>query len=496
MFIFVILIFFSTHSAFLQAKTVTDNEIFTVIQIITPTGSWGSGVIIDIQGRIITNYHVVKSSPFNLTICTTVIKNTPPICNMKAEAVRVWDSVDLALLEITQIDGVDINEYRLRYGDPTFQNYAKFDRTNQSEEGIDLGDELQVLGYPAAGFIGGETITFSKGSVSGFFEKLLYKGKNVPWRFKTDTTMSPGNSGGGAFDSNNNFIGIPAAVDADTGTIGYVISIPIINVFLEESIGSSYLNPLTPRTQLKEEYMGFLTTTSCPSNSEKWGTQNICRCSSHYFAVGDSCISGGSYCKIKGGSYTTYLQKCEGIIIATPQQTPQITPVTSEPITSSSASTTPPVSSTVNQDNDTWLFDQIKKQTATNNALVNRLLGRIIIQIQEHGEAWYIDPVTKKRYYMKDGAAAYQMLRSFGTGISNIDLEKLQKGNKTLINKFRGRILLQVQSHGEAFYIHPITGVAHYMKDGAEAYRLMRELSLGIANIDITKIPIGEIVKK
>lgn len=61
-------------------------------------------------------------------------------------------------------------------------------------------------------------------------------------------------------------------------------------------------------------------------------------------------------------------------------------------------------------------------------ALVNRLKGRIMLQVQQHGEAWYLDPVSGKRYYMKDGATAYQMLRQFGLGISDADLAKIPVG--------------------------------------------------------------------
>ena len=61
-------------------------------------------------------------------------------------------------------------------------------------------------------------------------------------------------------------------------------------------------------------------------------------------------------------------------------------------------------------------------------ALVTRLKGRILLQVQQHGEAWYLDPVSVKRYYMKDGPTAYQMLRQFGLGITDADLAKIPVG--------------------------------------------------------------------
>jgi micrococcal nuclease len=60
--------------------------------------------------------------------------------------------------------------------------------------------------------------------------------------------------------------------------------------------------------------------------------------------------------------------------------------------------------------------------------LVNKFKGRILLQVQGHGEAWYLNPVDGKRYYLKDGAAAYELMRKFGQGISDGDLEKIPVG--------------------------------------------------------------------
>lgn len=62
-----------------------------------------------------------------------------------------------------------------------------------------------------------------------------------------------------------------------------------------------------------------------------------------------------------------------------------------------------------------------------------------------------------------------------------------------LVDKLKGRILLQVQSHGEAWYINPVDGKRYYLKDGEEAYRIMSKLGLGITNSDLEKISIGTI---
>ncbi|MCX6746102.1 MAG: CAP domain-containing protein, partial [Candidatus Parcubacteria bacterium] len=130
------------------------------------------------------------------------------------------------------------------------------------------------------------------------------------------------------------------------------------------------------------------------------------------------------------------------------------------------------------------------------------LKGYILLQVQEHGEAWYVNPTNFKRYYMKDGPTAYEMMRSFGLGITDADLAKIPKdtdsftGDTALRNRLSGRILLQVQQHGEAWYIYPKTQKRYYLKDGAAAYEIMRYLSLGITNTDLNKVAADEIPLK
>ncbi len=185
-------------------------------------------------------------------------------------------------------------------------------------------------------------------------------------------------------------------------------------------------------------------------------------------------------------------------------------------------------------------------QIKVNRGLVNRLKGKILLQVEDHGEAWYVRPDNGKRMYMKDGAAAYGMMRNLSLGITNADLlqipvgfenrfecadsdddglcDKLEEGlgtdpndddsdddgfkdgeevksdhsplgknklqyNNSLINRLRGQILLQVEGRGEAWYLNPDDGKRYYMPDGPAAYQIMRFLSLGITNEDLSGIP-------
>lgn len=122
--------------------------------------------------------------------------------------------------------------------------------------------------------------------------------------------------------------------------------------------------------------------------------------------------------------------------------------------------------------------------------LATKMKGRILLQVESHGEAWYINPKDSKRYYMANGEAAYNIMRTLGVGVTNTDLEKIQK-NKSLAKKQSGKIFLQVQSHGEAYYID-VNGNANYLKDGEAAYQVMRNLGLGIKTTDLSKITLSD----
>jgi len=183
-------------------------------------------------------------------------------------------------------------------------------------------------------------------------------------------------------------------------------------------------------------------------------------------------------------------------------------------------------------------------------ALSERVKGRILLQTEANGEAWYVDPNSENKFYMQDGLAAYDIMRALGLGITNKDLETIPIGiqdkiytladtdgdkipdnleiaigtdpskadtdgdgfddkseilsgykptskekfsyNQNLINRLKGRIALQVESHGEAWYINPTDGKRYYLGDGNTAYNVMRFLSLGITNDNLRKIQVGE----
>ncbi len=129
--------------------------------------------------------------------------------------------------------------------------------------------------------------------------------------------------------------------------------------------------------------------------------------------------------------------------------------------------------------------------SSPNSEFSKKHLGKIFLQVESRGEAWYISPKDGKKYYMADGPTAYNVMRNLGVGISNKDLNKI-KTDANFRKKYIGKIFLQVESHGEAYYISP-DGRYNYLKDGSAAYNLMRKFGQGITSTDLNKITAGEL---
>ena len=122
-------------------------------------------------------------------------------------------------------------------------------------------------------------------------------------------------------------------------------------------------------------------------------------------------------------------------------------------------------------------------------SLANKLKGEILLQVESNGEAYYVYPDDSKRYYLGRPADAFNAMRKLGLGATH------QFINSYTIypDHVLGKILLDVEQNGEAYYIYPKDKKAYYLGRPADAFRIMRELGLGITNDDLNKIPKGSL---
>lgn len=174
-------------------------------------GWTGSGTIISKDGLILTNAHVVLAPRLYdlqyLIIALTLAQDQPPEDMFVAGIVQVDPELDIAVIKPSS----DLN------GNPI--NYSALDLPFVpigDSNTLQLGDTITVLGYPG---IGGQTITLTRGLVSGFTSEQPYG--NRAW-IKTTATISGGNSGGLALNDSGELIGVPSLVgsgDVNTGSI-------------------------------------------------------------------------------------------------------------------------------------------------------------------------------------------------------------------------------------------------------------------------------------
>ena len=115
----------------------------------------------------------------------------------------------------------------------------------------------------------------------------------------------------------------------------------------------------------------------------------------------------------------------------------------------------------------------------------NNLDGRILLQVESHGEAWYVNPDNSRRYYLGRPSDAFQVMRSLGLGISNKDFNSF---GDYATKRLSGKILIKVEEKGEAYYVNPVDLKMHYLGRPNDAFSIMRNLGLGIKNNDLNNI--------
>lgn len=126
------------------------------------------------------------------------------------------------------------------------------------------------------------------------------------------------------------------------------------------------------------------------------------------------------------------------------------------------------------------------------SASYKHLKGFILLQVEENGEAWYVYPENERRYGLGRPSQAFDIMRNLSLGVKHDFLES----NQHFPDRLAGRILLDVEEHGEAYYIYPADLKKYYLGRPADAFHVMRDLSLGITNQDLASIPIGNLGNK
>jgi serine protease Do len=162
-----------------------------------PLVATGSGVIVESDGYIITNNHVVQDA----NVITVTLNDKR---EYTAELIGTDPSSDLALIKI---DATKLP--KLEYGNS--------DQVKVGEWVLAVGNPFNLTSTVTAGIISAKARNLN----------ILGSNSNVESFLQTDAAVNPGNSGGALVNVNGELIGINAAIASNTGSYaGYSFAIP------------------------------------------------------------------------------------------------------------------------------------------------------------------------------------------------------------------------------------------------------------------------------
>lgn len=126
--------------------------------------------------------------------------------------------------------------------------------------------------------------------------------------------------------------------------------------------------------------------------------------------------------------------------------------------------------------------------------LGEKLSGRILLQVQASGRVWYVSPLNKQRYYLKNDVGATAVLKTLSVAMSIDQLNLIplsgstEAGNTAFRAKFGGRIVRQSGTMN-MWYVSPLNRQRYELGDLPRT--ALKKLALGISDANIKLIPVA-----
>jgi len=196
-------------------------------------GTRGSGFLINEQGAIITNYHVIDQA-VAVWVQMPALGKRP----IRAHVTGFCPDMDIALL---QIDADDLARIRQTLGSIAYLPLGNSDTIRRT-------DVVLALGYP----LGQESLKSTTGVISGREQHLI----------QTDAPINPGNSGGPLLNAQGQVIGINTSGITEAQNVGYAIPVNHVRIIL----------PTFEHTQiLRKPYWGLISMKSTDAMADYFG---------------------------------------------------------------------------------------------------------------------------------------------------------------------------------------------------------------------------------
>jgi S1-C subfamily serine protease len=175
-----------------------------------PAGT-GSGFVWDVQGHVVTNFHVIQSGE--------TAKVTVGVDEYPARLVGYSRDQDLAVL---RIDAGRTRLVPIRVG---------------TSADLQVGQKVYAIGNPF-----GLDYSLTKGIVSALGRTIESVGNTTIFDvIQTDAAINPGNSGGPLLDSSGRLIGVNTAIYSPSGAsagIGFAVPVDTVNRIIPELIAN------------------------------------------------------------------------------------------------------------------------------------------------------------------------------------------------------------------------------------------------------------------
>jgi serine protease Do len=207
--------------------------------------SAGTGIILNSDGLIVTNRHVVPSGTTSVSVTLsdgTELKNVEVLGRTNDN-----DSLDVAFLKITNAQGHKLTP-------------AIIGDSSQ----VQVGDAVVAIGNALGQFQN----TVTSGIISGFGRSVQagdstgsQASENLDDLFQTDAAINEGNSGGPLVNLNGQVIGINTAIASDSQSVGFAI--PISDV-------SGLIKQVEKTGKLQRPYLGVRYVTLTPDVASEY----------------------------------------------------------------------------------------------------------------------------------------------------------------------------------------------------------------------------------
>ena len=197
-------------------QVLTEAATPNVFGQLVPSQGIGTGVIIDIEGHIITNDHVIRAGA---AIASTITVTLSDGRTAPATVVGADPATDLAVLKInaTGLTPAELGD----------------------SSSLAVGADVVAVGF-ALGLEGDPTVT--RGVVSAKGRTIQEQTISINDAIQTDAGINPGNSGGPLVDDRGRVIGINTAIIIGAQSIGFAISIDVAKPIVQELLQNGFVS--------------------------------------------------------------------------------------------------------------------------------------------------------------------------------------------------------------------------------------------------------------